>query len=79
MGDAVERLVEIAGAIQQQNALAQQQLDAARLANQLPELDQERTGGGAKRWADSIVWFVSSKVTSTHTPGLCRSIVAAAR
>jgi hypothetical protein len=41
MGDAVERLVEIAGAIQQQNALAQQQLDAAGLANQLPEPDQE--------------------------------------
>ena len=38
MSDAVERLVEIAGAIQQQNALAQQQLDAAGLANQLPEL-----------------------------------------
>jgi hypothetical protein len=41
MSDAVERLVEIAIAVQQQNALAQQQLDAARLANQLPELDQE--------------------------------------
>jgi hypothetical protein len=40
MSDAVERLVEIAGAIQQ-NALAQPQLDAARKVNQLPELDQE--------------------------------------
>jgi hypothetical protein len=41
MSDAAERLVEIAGAIQQQDALARPQLDAARLANQLPELDQE--------------------------------------
>jgi hypothetical protein len=41
MGDAVERLVEIAGAIQRQDALAGRQLDAARLANQLPEPDHE--------------------------------------
>jgi hypothetical protein len=41
MGDAVERLVEIAGAIQQQDALARRQLDAAGLANPLPELEHE--------------------------------------
>jgi hypothetical protein len=34
MSDAVERLAEIVGAIQQQTALAQQ-LDAVSLANQL--------------------------------------------
>jgi hypothetical protein len=48
MGDAVERPVEIAGAIQQRIALARQPLDAARLANRLPEPDQElyaRAGG----------------------------------
>jgi hypothetical protein len=41
MAGAVERLVGIAGAIQQRIALARRPLDAARLANQLPELNQQ--------------------------------------